>query len=86
MNADYERDGFLVLPEQGFHEDGGMAEIGRHPNLGHADEVRLQNRVMNVAACKQLAQHVPHLLPDAEQADRAAFGGFVAAHYLTPSC
>jgi hypothetical protein len=35
---------------------------------------------MHVAALEQLAQHVADLLPDAEQADRAAFGGFGAAH------
>jgi hypothetical protein len=35
---------------------------------------------MDVAALEQFAQHVAHLLADAEQADRAAFGGFVAAH------
>ena len=32
---------------------------------------------MDVAALEQFAQHVAHLLADAEQADRAAFGGFV---------
>ena len=32
--------------------------------------------VMHVAALEQFAQHVAHLLADAEQPDRAAFGGF----------
>ena len=32
---------------------------------------------MHVAALQQFAQHVAHLLADAEQADRAAFGGFL---------
>ena len=36
--------------------------------------------VMDIAALQQFAQHMAHLLADAEQADRAAFGGFGAAH------
>ena len=44
----------------------------------------LQHVVMHVAALEQFAQHVAHLLADAEQADRAAFGGFGAAHQLLP--
>ena len=45
-----------------------------------ADEMALQRLVMHVAALEDLAQHVPHLLPDAEQANRTAFGSFGAAH------
>ena len=37
---------------------------------------------MDFAALQQLAQHVAHLLADAEQADRTAFGSFGAAHGL----
>src|SRR4051812_7508733 len=39
---------------------------------------------MHVAALKQFAQHMAHLLADAEQPDRAAFGGFSAAHLPHP--
>jgi hypothetical protein len=41
---------------------------------------------MHLAALKQLAQHVAHLLADAQQSDGAAFGGFGAAHQAFPSC
>ena len=71
---------FLVLAEQGLHENGGVAQVGRHAHLGDADQVRLQHVVMDVAALEQLAQHVAHLLADAKQADRAAFGSFLATH------
>jgi hypothetical protein len=42
--------------------------------------VRLKHLVVNVAPLKEFAQDVPHLLPDAEQAHRTAFGSFLAAH------
>jgi hypothetical protein len=35
---------------------------------------------MNVSALEQLAQHVPYLFADPKQANRAAFGCFLAAH------
>src|SRR3954463_12514420 len=57
-----------------------MAEVGGHAHFGDADQVRLQRFVMHVAALQQFAEHMAHLLPDAEQADRAAFGSFGAAH------
>jgi hypothetical protein len=41
--------------------------------------VALQRLIVDVAALEQLAQDVPHLLADAQQADRAAFGGFGAS-------
>src|SRR5690349_6490516 len=56
----------LVLAEQRLHEDRRMAKVGRHAHLGDADEVRLQGVVMDVAALEQFAQHVTHLLADAE--------------------
>jgi hypothetical protein len=61
--------GLLVLPEQGLYEDRCVAEVGRHAHLGHADEVRLKDVVMDLAAREQFAQHVTHLLADAEQSD-----------------
>ena len=74
----------LVLAEQRLHEHRRVAQIGRHAHLGDADEVRLQNLVMDVAALEQFAQDVAHLLADAEQADRAAFGGFAWRIYSSP--
>jgi hypothetical protein len=41
---------------------------------------------MHIAALEQLAQDVPDLLADAEEADRAAFRGFLAAHQCLSSC
>ena len=73
--------GFLVLAEKRLNENGGVAKVGRHSHFGDADEVRLQRVVVHVAAGEQFAQHVAHLLADAEQADGAAFGSFVAAHF-----
>src|SRR5262245_35616945 len=74
----------LVLAEQRLHEDGGVAQVRRHAHLGDADQMRLQDVVMNVAALEQLAQHMADLLADAEQTDRAAFGGFLPAHQPFP--
>ena len=76
---------FLILAEQRLHEHRRVAEVGGHADFGDADEVRLQRVVMHVAALEQFAQHMAHLLADAEQADRTAFGGFDAAHYVAPS-
>jgi len=66
----------FILAEQRLHERGRVAEVRRHAHLGHADEVRLERVIVHVAALQQLAQDVPHLLADAEQADTAAFGCF----------
>ena len=67
---------FLVLAEQRLHEHRRVAQVGRHAHFGDADEVAGERLVMDVAALQDFAQHMAHLLADAEQADRAAFGGF----------
>jgi hypothetical protein len=41
---------------------------------------------MDIATLEQFAQHVAHLLADAEQPDRAALRGFDFAHQANPSC
>jgi hypothetical protein len=38
---------------------------------------------VNLATLKQFAQNMAHLLADAEQPDRSAFGSFDAAHQMT---
>ncbi len=62
-------------PSSGFTNTSGMAQVGRHADFGDADEMALQRVVMHVAARQDVAQDMAHLLADAEQADRAAFGG-----------
>jgi hypothetical protein len=44
--------------------------------------MRLQHVIVDVAALEELAEHMAHLLAHAKQADRATFGGFVAAHQV----
>jgi hypothetical protein len=63
-----------------------MAKVRGHAHFGDADEVRLKHIVMHAPALEQLAQHMAHLLADAEQADRPTFGRFGAAHYRVVSC
>jgi hypothetical protein len=77
---------FLVLPEQRLHEHRRVAKVGRHAHLGNADEMSLKHVVVHIAARKQLAQHMPHLLADAKQPDRAAFRCFRATHHIFGSC
>lgn len=72
--------GLFVFSEQRLYEHGCVAKVGGHAHFGDADEVRLQDVVMYVAALEQLAQYVPYLLADAKQADRTAFAGFLATH------
>src|SRR3954470_21869619 len=57
-----------------------MAQVGGHAHFGDADQMALQRVVTDVAALQDFAQHVAHLLADAEQADRTSFWGFIAAH------
>src|SRR5688572_20564548 len=72
----------LVGAKQGLHEHGGVAKIGRHPHLGDRDTVAGERLVMDVAAHQYLGQGMTDLLADAQQADRAAFGGFIVAHHF----
>ena len=69
--------GLLVLAEQGFHEDGGVAQVGGHADLGHADHVLGERVVMHVAALEHFRQHMAHLFADAQGADRFFLGIFV---------
>ena len=70
----------LVGAEQRLHEHQCVAEVGRHAHFGDADEMAGERFVMDVAAHQHFGQRMAHLLADAEQADRAAFGGFDLAH------
>ena len=75
----------LVLAEQRLHEHRGVAQVGRHADFGDADEVAGERLVMDIAAHQDRRQRMAHLLADAEQADRAALGGFDLAHRPTAS-
>ena len=72
---------FLIGAEQRLHEHRGEAQVGRHAHFGDADEVAGERLVMDVAAHQDVGQGMAHLLADAKQADRAAFGGFDFAHH-----
>ena len=73
----------LVLAEQRLHEHRRVAKVGRHAHFGDADQVAGQRIVMDVAALEQFAQHVAHLLADAEQADASGPRRFrLGAHRL----
>lgn len=64
----------LVLAEERLHEDGRVAQVGRHADFGDRDEMLFQHVVMHVAAGENVRQDVADLFADAQQADGAGFG------------
>src|SRR5436190_5372182 len=76
-----------IRAQEGHDEGGGVPEVRRHAHLADRDHVARQRLVMDVAAHQDVGQSMAHLLADAEQPDRTAFGGFGLTrhfHSLSP--
>src|SRR5215472_6231930 len=58
----------LVAAAERHHVDGGELEVRRHANLGHGDDMALDDRIMHLAARKNVGDRVADHLAGAQGA------------------